>query len=561
MAQPQRKLPSDRTIAFAAAIVSSKPAELTVRGKSSHSYKTLTLPHQLTLTLSTEYISLLTRHVAKGRRENALSAAYRHLDRSAFWRAECERAKTDFRAAEDGRIEALREVEFVKAKLEIAKSAAGSAGGVKRKRGNADVVPYSREVKKGSSRKDAEEKREVFLGGIVIEEVEFGEEDGGGEFCWTYMTTRGMMLMTVLGQSLMRKLFGIGLYFKPGSQVIAKDLAHHLCSTAGEVATVVVDALGQQNATNGTDFAATMTAAGRVVAGILAGLQKLSRIDSSEAPQNHVTYALVRMYESLLAGFATVSKEEALSETPGASDDPKLSPVKSAKQKAKGGATRVNIKDIPVLNALASLLSGILKQLDAKQEPHKAIFEGFLFCILSRLGERVYTINFSRARAVSIMEELESASSSSDQSGTEPTPILVSKPVRQAQLEAPYLLHLLKQSLALTPSFLASPASTSKTAKTKPNPKPGSVTKTTLTHAAKERLQATLVTAIFGPEGIDEESDLFINGLQMPAAGGSGFTVPRVKEAEVGEWFQGEVWRLLGWEVLGREMNDRLRAR
>jgi hypothetical protein len=37
-------------------------------------------------------------------------------------------------------------------------------------------------------------------------------------------------------------------------------------------------------------------------------------------------------------------------------------------------------------------------------------------------------------------------------------------------------------------------------------------------------------------------------------------TVPRVKEVEVGEWFQGEVWRLLGWEVLGREMDGRGRG-
>jgi hypothetical protein len=368
------------------------------------------------------------------------------------------------------------------------------------------------------------------------------------------------MLTNVLGQSLMRKLFGIGLFFKPGSQVIAKDLAHHLCSTAAEVATVVVDTLGQQDVTNGTDLAATMTAAGRVVAGMLAGLQKLSRMDSSEASQNQVTYALVRMYESLLAGFATVSKEEALSETPVLSNDPKSSPAKS-KPKPKCGTTRVNIRDVPTLNALASLLSGILKQLDAKQEPHKAIFEGFLFCILSKLGERIYTINFSRARAPSILEELEAASSSSDSSGTEPTPTPISTAVRQAQLEAPYLLHLLRQSLALTPSFLTPTTSTSKPAKTKSTPKPGSVTKATLAHAAKERLQATLVSAIFGPEGIDEESDLFINGLQMPSAGGGGFTVPRVKEAEIGEWFQGEVWRLLGWEVLGREMNDRLRGR
>jgi hypothetical protein len=76
-------------------------------------------------------------------------------------------------------------VEFVKAKLEIAKSAAGSGAGAKRKRGTMDVVPYSREVKKG--RKDAEEKREVFLGGLIIEEVELGEGDGGGgEFCWNF---------------------------------------------------------------------------------------------------------------------------------------------------------------------------------------------------------------------------------------------------------------------------------------------------------------------------------------------------------------------------------------
>lgn len=73
---------------------------------------------------------------------------------------------------------------MLKAKLEVAKMAAGGPGGVKRKRaGGADVVPYSREsAKKG--RKQLEEKREVFLGGLVIEEVEVGEGDGVGEFCW-----------------------------------------------------------------------------------------------------------------------------------------------------------------------------------------------------------------------------------------------------------------------------------------------------------------------------------------------------------------------------------------
>lgn len=143
---------------------------------------------QLTPTSSAEYISLLTRHVAKGRRENALSVAYRHLDRSAYWRAECERAKADCRFAEEARLEALRDAELLKAKLEVAKMAAGAGAGVKRKRaggGGADVVPYSREsAKKG--RKELEEKREIFLGGLVIEEVDLAQGEGGGEFCWRF---------------------------------------------------------------------------------------------------------------------------------------------------------------------------------------------------------------------------------------------------------------------------------------------------------------------------------------------------------------------------------------
>lgn len=360
----------------------------------------------------------------------------------------------------------------------------------------------------------------------------------------------------------MRKLYQIGLYFKPGSPVSAKDLAYHLCSTAAEVAKVVMDAPNQQrlsDSTSSTELTATMTAAGRLVTGMLAGLQKLDRMHDSEALKDQFTYALVRMYETLLAGFAAVSKEEALAETAGPNVDPKTSPAKS-KPKGKGGPVRMNIKDHLILNALASLLSGIIKQLDPKQDPHKAIFEGFLFCILSKLGDRIYTINFSRPRAASIMEELGEASSS-EESEMKPTTSHIPIPVRQAQLEAPYLLHLLKQSLALTPSFLNPPTSASKSAKTKTNPKPGSVTKTTLAHVAKERLQSTLVNAIFGPEGVDEGSDLFINSLQMPTAGRGTMTVPRVKEAEVSEWFQGEVWRLLGWEVLGREMNNRMRER
>ena len=337
------------------------------------------------------------------------------------------------------------------------------------------------------------------------------------------------------------------------------SLTQHLCSAADECAEVVLDAIAKQKSSDPaiiTDLATTMTAVGRVVPGILAGLQKLVRLDGSDTLKGQLTYALVRMYEKILAQFDAVSQEKALAEFDGPASEPKT-PRSTAKAKSKGGPPRVNIRDVPTLNALASLLSGIIKQLDPKQDPHKDIFEGFLFCILSHLGSRIYTVNFLHPRAEDVMEELEAASDESDTEKTTFNPVPTA--VRQAQLEAPYLIHLLKQSIALMPSFLNPTASTSKSAKIKPNPKPGSITKATLGLAAKERLQATLVSAIFGCASIGEDSDLFVECLRMPAAGGSGVTVPRVKETEVGEWFQGEVWRLLGWEILGLEMNSRMR--
>lgn len=374
----------------------------------------------------------------------------------------------------------------------------------------------------------------------------------------------------------MRKLYQIGLYFKPGVQVHSKDLAGHLCASAAEIPRVVLGALDQQGSVDHlhrTDLSKTLTAAGRVVAGILAGSQKLIRMPGGDVLMGKVTYALVQMYGKLLTGFDAISKAEVTADVSTEHiTDGKTSPVKQ-KPKAKGGAQRVNIRDVPVLNALTSLLSGTMRQLDSKQDSHRDMFEGFLHNILSKLGNRIYTINFSQPRAASIADETEAHLPPDDpESETNSPSHNVRKdsiPLRQAHLEAPYLLHLLKQSLALTPSFLSptinnnkDTTTATKLTRSKTTPKPGTTKKTSLSLATKERLQSTLVTAIFGPEGIDEESDLFLTGLQLPPAeaGGGNVTVPRVKEVEIGEWFQGEVWRLLGWEVLGGEMDLRGRG-
>jgi len=125
MAETTRcRLPNDRDLAFALTIVKSKPAELAI----------------------SEYLALLRQHIAKGRRENALSAVYRHLDRSAYWRAEHDRIKSQLKAAEDAKTDAMRETEALKKRLEELK--AGGSSTAKKRRADPDIVSYPRSAKR-----------------------------------------------------------------------------------------------------------------------------------------------------------------------------------------------------------------------------------------------------------------------------------------------------------------------------------------------------------------------------------------------------------------------------
>lgn len=39
----------------------------------------------------------------------------------------------------------------------------------------------------------------------------------------------------------------------------------------------------------------------------------------------------------------------------------------------------------------------------------------------------------------------------------------------------------------------------------------------------------------------------------MPSIGDTVLPMPKIKEVEVSDWFQEEVWRALGWEILSKE--------
>nr|OQO22459.1 hypothetical protein B0A51_11601 [Rachicladosporium sp. CCFEE 5018] len=451
------RLPSDRDVALAMSVVSNKPDDMTVR----------------------DYIALLRQHIAKGRRENTLSAAYRHLDRAAYWRAECERRDLALRASEAATMDGLREIEMLKAKNEILKA----------------------------------------------------------------------------GCELMGHLCMINTYLKSGINVQdeAPSMTYYLVLALKAVPKPVRDSVTKHTNMEVEDLSAlrsVLTAAGRVVSAVIIGLMKLSRVDGSHLLQSQVTHAFVTMFDALLDNLHIISTAEIT----GTTGDHSNTPAWSRKTKTKAH-NRVNIADHVFLNGFTVFLTSILSHLDAKHDCHQSLFEGLVFVIIKKLGNSLHAIVFGHP-PVTVEESIQTFVPADDtQSGITGAPVSDTNAAAYAKLEAPYHLHLLKLALSMAPAFLSPTPSTSKSAKAKSTSKLGSITKTNLTVLAKERLQRTLVNAVFGTEGVGPENDMLLEALRMPVLGDARIPVPRVKETEVGEWFKEEVWRLLGWEVLGREVD------
>ena len=138
------KLPSALHIALASTVVESKPEGLTIRGMQAACYALQGYP----LILGVEYIELLRQHIAKGRREDALSSVHRHLDRSSFWHSEYKRVSDLLQSSEAERIDLKLEIDRLKAKAETSKAANPTK---KRKKADEDVVPVPKSPKRGKA--------------------------------------------------------------------------------------------------------------------------------------------------------------------------------------------------------------------------------------------------------------------------------------------------------------------------------------------------------------------------------------------------------------------------
>ncbi|KAK4910303.1 hypothetical protein LTR49_020984 [Elasticomyces elasticus] len=526
------KRPSSLAIAFAFAVVTSKPAELSVKGiihHSGHINRTQSLTHFI------EYIGLLRQHIAKGHRGNAISSTHRHLDRSSHWRSEYERVKDALRTSEGEAVDLKMEVEKLKARVESAKAAASAPK--KRKKADEDVILVPRSPKR--AKRDVSPGRKGGRDDVDVEkEFDFAEVGD-------------------IGNELMRSLYQVHVVLKRHDRTEPAVLAYHLVQAASALPQVVhaaVKASFTRLLTGQSILKTTLTAAGKAVVSLVVGINRLSHVTTGKNVQGQVMYSLVHMFASLLGTLEKASEfeaEKAARQANAAAAVDKR--PKSSKGKAVAQPKQPNLKDIPSLNLITCFLCGIIDVLDPKVEIHTQLFEGFAYSTLDKLGARLYSSVFGHARGPSIEDEI-MASNKPDEiedSGPNPSPSSVDMNTSQVKMEAPYLVHLLTKMMNAAPTHFGAIIS-NKTGKAKQPNNKGSM-KGALAIHAKDRLQRTLVNCIFGTEGVDEE-DPFMDCLKMPSlAGQQPLPMPKIREPEVQEWFKGEVWRLLGWEILGKE--------
>lgn len=349
-------------------------------------------------------------------------------------------------------------------------------------------------------------------------------------------------------------------------------LVYHLCQAALSLASVISAACKQHHALStlsaavanprgapaattpqfqrAADLASVFLASARAFTSLFHGLKKVSDNDAERKIYGPVIYAYVRAFSSLLDSITEASLARAQIELAATEAEP--SSTRGRKSKAPSKAPKAP-KEENIPRAISTFLAALLSSLDASNATHRELFEGFMFVLLERAGNRLYLYTFDRERSATLEHDI----SPSENLGTSATGTKKQLELRAANVEAPNLLAVLERAMAVAPAHMAiQPAAVPQASKggkaaTKQTAArlAGSTGKSGLSLYARDKLQRTLVNAVFG---CDESND-FMDCLRMPARLAPLPAPPKIDEQDMGNWFKEELWRLLGWEILGRE--------
>lgn len=215
----------------------------------------------------------------------------------------------------------------------------------------------------------------------------------------------------------------------------------------------------------------------------------------------------------------------------------------------RSNATPQSIQESVGARSIAHLLATFIGHLEKDSAIHHRLFEGIAYVLLERVGAQLYHCTFGRERGATVEERIRVSLEPTD-----PHEIARKATDDEAiRLEVKALVIILERVMGVAPLHTnEQPQSTKKgkSALTRTvSLKNISSTRVKLSSLAQERLQRTLVTCTFGHEVQDD----FLDVLTKPVSMGKAPPVPKVRDEEVFEWYQAQVWRLVGWEILEKD--------
>lgn len=273
--------------------------------------------------------------------------------------------------------------------------------------------------------------------------------------------------------------------------------------------------------------------------------QTLQKLPESMSETGMVVYHIVVLYESILNALQEECKattEQTPSGTTGRAKKPK--PAQSAESKKPAPIRLPMIMSTPdsdLAAQFASLLNHMAIALDIACARHQALLEGFLFVLLSRVGELLS--NF-------VFQDIQARPDLFANPAKLPVPAgllgigVNDHSQRAARLEAKHVISTLERTVAVM-NTSRSPSS----ARILQSDGDSKI----LTRGLRKQLQNTLLQAVFG------ESPKWKNTLQavsQPDQEGLEKLLNHspTSEQATPDWFIQEVWRIIGWELLEKRL-------
>jgi len=287
------------------------------------------------------------------------------------------------------------------------------------------------------------------------------------------------------------------------------------------------------------DLSAPVRAIRRSIPLLLLGINKLSDADTGREYLGGVVHAFVTSYKTILDVIGDVSERSA-------AEDRESSRPSSSKQKA---LCRKAERGDNILYELGVLLHSFLLQLTVGNPAHRELFEGFAFVVFERVAQILHHITFGHSRFPNIEDEISTFTTKDQQ---KPGQDLTGDSKKVAiKIESQYLIPLFERCTLLASLHFAPPSTRNTRSKsTKSGRIPAFAGKSALSIHIRERLQQTLVNCIFQT---DHKADDFMDCLRMPMRAVPLPLLKNTQENDTAKWFTSEAWRIIGWEVLGKE--------